>query len=128
MAYTKTVWETGDVITAAKLNNAEGGIESANKAFCIAKATAIPDDPNSNFELDLTFDVIEYAYLHGYAGVELVDENNLTTHYVYKIDYMYSDETPGSETWSLQITDNNSDTLEFYTDTEGGTLKTHIGE
>lgn len=28
MAYTKTVWETGDVITAAKLNNAEDGIES----------------------------------------------------------------------------------------------------
>lgn len=29
MAYTKTVWETGDVITAAKLNNAEDGIEAA---------------------------------------------------------------------------------------------------
>lgn len=27
MAYTKTVWETGDVITATKLNNIEGGIE-----------------------------------------------------------------------------------------------------
>lgn len=31
MAYTKTVWETGDVITAAKLNNAEDGIEAANE-------------------------------------------------------------------------------------------------
>ena len=29
MAYTKTVWVTGDVITAAKLNNAEDGIEAA---------------------------------------------------------------------------------------------------
>lgn len=28
MAYTKTVWQTGDVITAAKLNNMEGGIEA----------------------------------------------------------------------------------------------------
>lgn len=28
MAYVKTVWETGDVITAEKLNNAEGGIEA----------------------------------------------------------------------------------------------------
>ncbi|MBO5662611.1 MAG: hypothetical protein J6S12_01980 [Alphaproteobacteria bacterium] len=27
MAYTKTVWETGDIITAAKLNNMEDGIE-----------------------------------------------------------------------------------------------------
>ena len=30
MAYTKTVWETGDVITATKLNNAEDGIEAAS--------------------------------------------------------------------------------------------------
>ena len=29
MAYTPTVWETGDVITAAKLNNMEQGIEDA---------------------------------------------------------------------------------------------------
>ena len=29
MAYTKTVWVTGDVITATKLNNAEDGIEAA---------------------------------------------------------------------------------------------------
>lgn len=28
MAYTKTVWQTGDTITAAKLNNAEDGIEA----------------------------------------------------------------------------------------------------
>ena len=30
MAYTPTVWETGDVITAAKLNKAEAGIQDAN--------------------------------------------------------------------------------------------------
>lgn len=29
MSYVKTVWETGDVITAEKLNNAESGIEAA---------------------------------------------------------------------------------------------------
>lgn len=29
MAYTKTTWATGDVITADKLNNAEEGIEAA---------------------------------------------------------------------------------------------------
>lgn len=29
MAYTPTVWETGDVITAEKLNKAENGIASA---------------------------------------------------------------------------------------------------
>lgn len=30
MAYVKTVWETGDVITAEKLNHAENGIATAN--------------------------------------------------------------------------------------------------
>lgn len=30
MAYTKTVWQTGDVITAEKLNNMESGIEKAH--------------------------------------------------------------------------------------------------
>ena len=32
MAYTPTVWETGDVITAAKLNKAEQGIATAGSA------------------------------------------------------------------------------------------------
>lgn len=32
MAYTKTVWQTGDTITATKLNNMENGIE-ANDAY-----------------------------------------------------------------------------------------------
>lgn len=31
MAYVKTVWETGDVITAEKLNNLEEGVSNAGK-------------------------------------------------------------------------------------------------
>ena len=31
MAYTPTVWETGNVVTAEKLNKMEGGIEDANE-------------------------------------------------------------------------------------------------
>lgn len=33
MAYVKTTWATGDVITAAKLNNMEGGIEAAYPVY-----------------------------------------------------------------------------------------------
>lgn len=33
MAYVKTTWQTGDVITAAKLNNMEDGIEDASSHF-----------------------------------------------------------------------------------------------
>lgn len=32
MAYTKTTWNTGDVITADKLNNLESGVAAANAA------------------------------------------------------------------------------------------------
>lgn len=31
MAYTPTIWETGNVVTAEKLNKMEGGIEDANE-------------------------------------------------------------------------------------------------
>lgn len=40
MAYSKTTWADGDVITAAKLNNAENGIE-ANAAAITAADAAI---------------------------------------------------------------------------------------
>ena len=32
MAYTKTTWETGDVVSAAKLNNIEDGVEANSEA------------------------------------------------------------------------------------------------
>ena len=39
MAYTPTVWETGDLITAEKLNKAEQGIESASDEVIYASIT-----------------------------------------------------------------------------------------
>lgn len=33
MAYTKTTWGEGDVISAEKMNNIEAGVENANKAI-----------------------------------------------------------------------------------------------
>lgn len=35
MSYTKNTWTNGDVITAAKLNNIEGGIDAAANRFII---------------------------------------------------------------------------------------------
>ena len=40
MAYSKTTWSTGDVITAAKLNNAEDGIETAQSTAEAAQTAA----------------------------------------------------------------------------------------
>ena len=62
MAYTKTVWETGDVITAAKLNNAEDGIEAAN-AVTFKYITATYAD--AAFTVSDTYANVKAAYLAG---------------------------------------------------------------
>lgn len=39
MAYNKTTWQSGDVVTSAKLNNIESGIANAGTGFdCIIKS------------------------------------------------------------------------------------------
>lgn len=39
MAYNKTTWQSGDVVTSAKLNNMESGIANAGTGFdCIIKS------------------------------------------------------------------------------------------
>ena len=54
MAYTPTVWETGDVITAAKLNNMEQGIEDAqNPEDAHAKDTLVV---TGTLEIPITLD------------------------------------------------------------------------
>lgn len=58
MAYVPTVWETGDVITAEKLNKAEEGIQAANADVLLVSVT--PDsDPET---LDKKFSEIFGAY------------------------------------------------------------------
>lgn len=55
MAYVKTVWATGDVITATKLNNAENGIE----ATAIVADAALPKaggTMSGDIEIDKTTD------------------------------------------------------------------------
>ena len=43
MAYTKTTWASGDVVTADKLNNAESGIETAQETADAALAAFAPE-------------------------------------------------------------------------------------
>ena len=49
MAYVKTAWATGDVITAEKLNNMEGGIEAQDPIILLGVY-----DANDN---TITFDI-----------------------------------------------------------------------
>ncbi len=61
MAYVKTTWQTGDVITAAKLNNAEGGIEALQPLFI----TVTTDADTGTRTMDKTFSEIVSALSAG---------------------------------------------------------------
>ena len=63
MAYTPTVWETGDVITAEKLNKAEKGIAEASDAAFYVTFT----DDGETATADKTMDEIEAAISAGKA-------------------------------------------------------------
>ncbi len=61
MAYNKTTWKTGDVITAEKLNNAENGIAAASP-FII---NLVVDEVAGTLSLDQTYGAILAAQLAG---------------------------------------------------------------
>lgn len=62
MSYTPTNWQTGDTITAEKLNNMEGGIENANEPFVI---TFTPTAQDLSGTMDKTVAEINAAYEAG---------------------------------------------------------------
>ena len=62
MSYTPTTWETGDTITAEKLNNMEDGIENANEPFIV---TLTPTAQDFSGVMDKTPREIYNAYMEG---------------------------------------------------------------
>lgn len=58
MSYTPTTWETGDIITAEKLNNMESGIAEAGNVFLIGLTT-------ENTVFTKTFGEIKSALING---------------------------------------------------------------
>ena len=61
MAYTPTEWETGDIITAEKLNKAEQGIAAANADVLIVTASEGTLDKKFS-EIYSAFPKVLYAY------------------------------------------------------------------
>lgn len=59
MSYTPTQWQTGDTITAEKLNNMESGIENANEPFIV---TLTPTEQDFSGSMDKTPQEIYNAY------------------------------------------------------------------
>lgn len=62
MSYTPTNWQTGDTVTAEKLNKMENGIELANDAFVI---TLTPTEQDFRGTIDKTYEEIVAAVNSG---------------------------------------------------------------
>ena len=67
MAYEKHTWETGETITAEKLNNLEDGVASAGDGSGDSNEFIInvSRDSQYNLVIDKTFDEVEAAYNNG---------------------------------------------------------------
>lgn len=92
MSYNKTTWETGDIITAAKLNNMENGIAAAGAGGMIVEATiegSVLTLGNTwqeiNDALEAGQDVRFITTGGGVVSVFIVVSTNSTGHYVYAI-------------------------------------------
>ena len=74
MSYTKTTWSNGDVISAAKLNNAEGGIEANDLAISDLKSDLGDlDDLQTTAKNNLVAAINEAAQSGGGGGSVTVD-------------------------------------------------------
>lgn len=74
MAYTKTNWVTGDVVTSEKLNKIEQGIVDAGPM--IVHATKISDSSTVTITLDKTFIELKTAFESG-RDVKLIYTDSL---------------------------------------------------
>lgn len=80
MAYEKTNWSSGDIITAEKLNHIEGGVESANSGSCALIVTGT--DSGSVEVLDKTWKEIHDAYVAGQSVLyHYLNESTLSDSY-----------------------------------------------
>lgn len=124
MAYVKTTWATGDVITAEKLNNAEGGIEAAYPLIVVkseyvdGENRAVLRVGGTDYQLDKTYSEIFTALSAG----KLVMIMN-TTEDAVNCDYiLYADYT--NEIYSVASVGGD----QYYSSTADGTLTTVLPE
>lgn len=92
MSYTKNTWETGDVVTAAKLNNMENGIAAACQVLFVHESVDYSED-STTYTLDKTWQEIHDALEVGIAVLFKV--NNETEVGQMFISSAYLDEASG---------------------------------
>ena len=74
MSYTPTTWQTGDTITAEKLNNMESGIENVNEPFIVTVTGSSADKSYAEivaaFEADKEVRLVINRRVYFLSGVE----------------------------------------------------------
>lgn len=73
MSYTPTNWQSGDIITSAKLNKMEQGIANGGGVLLV---TASYDDTSDGLICDKTGDEVKTAFLNGLNVILHVQEEN----------------------------------------------------
>lgn len=106
MAYTPTVWETGDIITAEKLNNIEEGIAAAG-AYIVP---IVMDSETNLYILQASFDDISAAVSAGRLVMAKfsTSDTDFGLRFLYAVSYMADQDKP------YQVFFFNSDGTEFY--------------
>lgn len=87
MSYIPTLWQTGDIITANKLNNMENGIVSANSGEPFLITFIYHDDPLlPYYTADKTLEEVSEAYNQGKWIIACEDDSEdifqLYSHYM----------------------------------------------
>lgn len=110
MSYEKTVWQAGDTITAAKLNNIENALESLSSSSIKLTAFSLENNTQSDYELEINA-ATPFCYISNnklvYSFPEdqpdyIIPCDGLNNNYVYSISIRMN--TPGR----YQITANGS--------------------
>lgn len=112
MAYTPTVWQNGDVITAEKLNNIENGIENSNSTLIVTE--------DSEYALDKTYTEIKTAINNG-TPVYVKTSFTENTAALYPITTVAEDGgSYGVGGITIDITTFEPTVIMFITDSENG--------
>ena len=107
--YEKTVWETGDIITASKLNNIENGIANLNgNGFCpILQIQGDYDIGDTIYNWNIISN-----YVYNDDGTALLLLYHSSSVYIYLIHPTFGNICLNSDDYTPQIYINSSGTIE----------------
>lgn len=81
MAYTKNTWNTGDIVSSAKLNHMEDGIANSENVFIVGGVT-LDQDYNITGTLDKTWQKIHDALQNKICVIVITDGDNVKSIFI----------------------------------------------